>query len=73
MLEALAVHLLYDNACCAGKDCHPVPCSEIISTENGWIWHDKSFHKIMLRESPDGQCHVCVDVVPRCIYLPSRV
>lgn len=22
--------------------------------------------------SKDGNCHVCIDTVPRCIYLPTR-
>lgn len=69
----LAIHLFYDQSCCGGKDCHPVPCEEITSLSDGWIWQGKTFHRIMFHESPDGQCHVCVDVVPRCIYLPSRV
>ena len=65
-------HLLYDQACCADKHCRPVPCSEITQTSDGWQWQGQSFHRVMLRESPDGNCHVCIDTVPRCIYLPSR-
>jgi hypothetical protein len=69
----LLAHALYDPACCEDKHCHPVACEEISSTTNGWLWHGKLFARAMLRDSPDGNCHVCVAAAPVCIYLPPRV
>ena len=71
MIEIL-VHLMYDQSCCGDKHCRPVPCAEITTTAEGWIWGGHPFHKLMFHESPDGNCHVCIDTVPRCIYLPTR-
>jgi hypothetical protein len=79
MTELLAavilVHSFYASDCCGGKDCHPVPCSEIRQQQlGGWIWQFINFGPKALRVSEDGQCHVCVlpDFPPKgtCIYLP---
>lgn len=66
------VHLFYSDACCAGMHCHPVPCAEITALPDGWQWRDMHFQRTMLRQAPDGQCHVCVVAGPVCIYLPSQ-
>lgn len=73
LAHASPVHEFYSDACCAGTHCHPVPCTEVVSTGDGWLWHGRSFEKHMLRVAPDGACHVCVAAMPICIYLPPRV
>jgi hypothetical protein len=76
------VHYFYDPECCAGKDCHPVPCEQVVddTVNGGWNWHQWHFSKRVMKVSEDGDCHVCVPAgdVPatyktgRCIYLPPR-
>ena len=64
-------HMFYEHACCSNKDCHPVPCKEIVDTGAGWRWQRHVFGRDKLKISQDGACHVCVGVMPMCIYLPS--
>jgi hypothetical protein len=71
-LYLLSVHSFYDNACCNDVHCHPVPCDQITSTSNGWMWNGMTFSRSMMHQAPDGNCHVCVAAGPICIYLPSR-
>jgi hypothetical protein len=74
------VHWLYSKECCEEKDCHPVPCDEVVDTGQGWKWKGQYFPKTKLKASPDGGCHVCSTEgaegtwrIPHCIYLPPRV
>jgi hypothetical protein len=66
-------HSFYSAACCGGKDCQPVPCSEIHPTADGWTWNGIPFPRHVLHPSEDGGCHICVhkEVLPSgiCIYL----
>ena len=39
----ILAHSFYSIACCAGKDCHPVPCDEIIKIADGWVYHTIEF------------------------------
>lgn len=68
----LLVHFFYENACCHEMHCHPVACSEVSDTAEGWKWRGKLFTRSMLRHSPDGACHVCIAAAPLCIYLPPE-
>lgn len=71
----LLAHSFYSYECCTGKDCHPVPCSEITEADNGWRWNGASFPNWMRKDAPDGGCHVCIapqSKTPRCIYLPDK-
>jgi hypothetical protein len=80
---AILAHWLYSTDCCADRDCHPVPCEEIVDTAWGWIWtpvgHSPvTFNREHVKPSPDGRCHVChLGYGPGmngiCIYLPARV
>lgn len=72
LLATAHAHSFYSIECCAEKDCRPVPCSEIVNTPTGWTWKDRNFTTAMLRLSPDGLCHVCFGLVPRCLYLPPQ-
>jgi hypothetical protein len=69
---AILAHWLYSDACCSGNHCHPVPCNEIVDLGSGWKWNGIVFEHGMLKDSPDGNCHVCVAAGPICIYLPAR-
>jgi hypothetical protein len=67
----ILAHLFYGKECCSDNDCHPVPCSEVTTTDTGWMWQDRRFTRDMLKLSEDGGCHVCVSFIPLCIYLPA--
>ena len=76
----MLVHSWYDETCCHGKDCHPVPCEEIEKISDGWLWRDVAtkqrhwFPHDHLKASHDDASHVCVSPETRpsgiCIYLP---
>ena len=66
----LLIHEFYAKECCNEVHCHPVPCGEITAVDNGWKWQQMRFFPSMLRDSPDGKCHVCAGTVPYCLYLP---
>ena len=80
----ILAHSFYAQDCCGGKDCHPVPCSEIRNVTDGWLWSHQNetilFARRLMRYSEDDDCHVCVSkpdwsgAMPYgiCIYLPSR-
>jgi len=72
-LTTVLIHWLYSMECCHDKDCRPVPCEQIVSVGDTWMWNGKQFTRAMLRESPDGECHICAAPQPLCIYLPPRV
>jgi hypothetical protein len=80
MLSLLTLaHDFYSYACCANRDCRPVPCEEITSAIGGWFWGSIFFKHSMEQTAPDGRCHVCVSrdvghqlMKPNCIYLPPR-
>ena len=78
---ATPTHEFYSQQCCEGLHCHPVPCEEITSTVDGWMWNGTRFELRMLRMAPDGNCHICIAPnflegkavdKPTCIYLPPR-
>lgn len=75
----LLVHSWYPSECCADKDCHPVPCSEIARVQGGYQWvHAGAVVQFAgkPRMSPDDQCHVCVheSVTPSglCVFLAPQ-
>ena len=83
MILLLLVHYFYSAECCGGKDCHPVPCDEIVNDASGFRWQNIHFDRKLMRVSQDGECHVCVSnyewATPTgpngygvCIYLPPR-
>jgi hypothetical protein len=59
----MLAHSWYPQECCHDKDCHPIPCAELTVTSNGdAMWKGVLyFSPSMLRDSLDGQCHVCVE------------
>jgi hypothetical protein len=76
LIVLVLTHWLYSEECCAGEDCHPVPCEQIVTTKDGWRWHGVDFFRGMQQVSPDGRCHVCAGAeafIGRCIYLPASV
>jgi hypothetical protein len=71
----LLAHWLYSDECCGGNECHPVACAEVIPFKDGWHWHNIMFAKNVLKISPDGSCHVCVQsgaFIGHCIYMPPQ-
>jgi len=85
MTFVLLIHSFYTADCCGGKDCKPVPCAEIVSTYDGFVWAHQNetiaFGRKLLRYSPDNDCHVCVarpewsgaSPYGVCIYLPTGI
>jgi hypothetical protein len=79
--DAANAHSWYPRECCHDKDCHPIPCAELKVTANGDVmWKGVLyFSGQMLRDSLDGQCHVCVEeghaarivpYLPICVFVP---
>lgn len=56
----ILAHGWYPNSCCADKDCHPVPCEELLEQSDGsWIWDIFRFNRNVVQPSQDRYCHVC--------------
>jgi hypothetical protein len=74
ILAYVLVHMFYSNECCAQVHCHQVPCDQVQEQgSRGWLWWGHMFDRSKLRDSPDGNCHVCVNGdASFCIYLPAR-
>ena len=77
----MLAHSWYPQECCHDNDCHPVPCAELSYRDKdvGWRKHIY-FSGPMIRESNDGNCHVCVEeglsaniipYVPLCVFVPK--
>ena len=76
-------HDWYPHECCAEHDCHPVPCSDILTESGGgFVYKGPWSHGIAMHftrqmnrsPAPDGLCHVCINSAttipgPMCIYL----
>lgn len=73
----------YPGECCGGNDCHPIACSTVQEHPDGSVsWLGLNFPRQMVRNSGDGECHVCISVGvegftptnktfrnPHCIFL----
>lgn len=62
----------YPKNCCDDGHCIVVDCAEISEQENFYAYRDHHFHKMVVKPSPDGECHACFD--PRrvdgyCLYV----
>jgi len=75
-------HDIYEVACCAGRDCRPIPASDVTPTNKGWLVRATgeiiSYDTWPLKRSPDGQFHRCAafnDFGPKgrtkCLYVPD--
>lgn len=76
----------YDNYCCGGNDCQPIPIDDVKITPEGYEVsipqgghitakrdHKKLFRYGEVRESQDDKFHACI--LPnsqefRCLYVP---
>jgi len=78
----ILAHSWYPQECCHDKDCHPVPCAELkVAAKGDVMWKGVLyFSGPMLRDSLDGQCHVCVEeglnasiipYLPLCVFVPQ--
>jgi len=73
----LLAHGWYDTRCCGEGDCRPVPCAEIVRSDDRWLW--RGIKPIIgALPSQDGQCHACPHydrdwnrTFLFCIYLPK--
>lgn len=73
----MLIHSWYPDFCCSDKDCRPVPCQEITRGMEGnhltFYYQGKKLITTTVKESPDGECHVCVDSYAfRCLFLPEE-
>ena len=58
---AATAHSWYPKECCHDNDCRPVPCAELSYRDKDVVWRKHIyFNGPMIRESKDGDCHVCV-------------
>ena len=74
-------HSWYPHECCHDGDCRPVPCAELSYRNKDLVWRQHLyFSGPMIRESKDGNCHVCVKeglnanvipYLPLCVFVPS--
>src|SRR4051812_9924123 len=76
----LLAHSFYSAECCNENDCHPVEARAVTSELDGYhyknyvIWYDDK----RVKDSPDGQYHVCEGVYPYsnrvfCLYVPKGI
>lgn len=70
-------HEWYDQACCSNRDCHPIPCEDIIEKGRILIYQGLSYSGSMIKSSKDALCHACMikSVTPPdhplCIYIQN--
>lgn len=70
-------HELYPSECCSGRDCRPVPCSELVydPVRRQTIYLPTQTPSASTpRVSPDGNCHVCIVSGASqavCVFLPG--
>jgi hypothetical protein len=78
MAALVLAHSWYPPECCHDKECRPVPCAELIYRDKDVVWRKNVyFSGRMIRESKDGNCHVCLEeglnasvFLPRCVFVP---
>ena len=81
-IVALALaHSWYPRECCHDNDCLPVPCADLSFHDKDVVWRKHLyFTGPMIRESKDGNCHVCVEggltadiipYLPLCVFVPQ--
>jgi hypothetical protein len=76
-------HSWYDQACCSGTDCEPIPFEAVTEVEGGWMvaYVGKMSGPISAfvprggeRHSQDGRFHACARPGRfLCLYVPSTV
>jgi hypothetical protein len=76
----MLTHSWYPQECCHDNDCRPVPCTELSYRGKDVVWRKHIyFSGPMIRESKDGNCHVCVKeglsasiipYLPICVFVP---
>lgn len=79
----VGAHSWYEEACCSGKDCHPVEDYDVAHNNDGSYTYKPLglvFSRERVRASRDGKYHVCVhewggedgqvQYRPICIYIP---
>src|ERR1700739_4274719 len=67
----MLAHSWYPQECCHDNDCHPVPCAELSYRDKDLVWRKHIyFSGPMIRESNDGNCHVCVEEGPSVSIIP---
>lgn len=76
LIGAAAAHEWYDQSCCGGYDCKPIPCEELEETNVGGTWRymptGNIFEREQVKPSQDSQCHVCLgrmDGRSLCAYV----
>ena len=77
---AATAHSWYPKECCHDNDCRPVPCAELSYRDKDVVWRKHVyFNGPMIRESKNGDCHVCVQeglnasiipYLPLCVFVP---
>lgn len=72
----ILIHSWYPAECCSDRDCRPVPCEQLVEHGDGSVeYRGLSFTGTMVRNSLDGQCHVCLDehnARPYCVFIQNN-
>lgn len=86
LIYAAIAHEWYPGICCGGGECRQVPCAHLEPYKVGWRYTPQSreeqmrsrgdtawyFERDQVRESPDGQCHVCTLYLGNWAYNMRR-
>jgi hypothetical protein len=73
----VAIHMWYDNECCANKDCHPVEAGQIRELREGVSvpgYGMLGYGDPRLRWSQDDRDHICVSQARNliCVYRQPK-
>ncbi|WP_157113122.1 hypothetical protein [Bradyrhizobium embrapense] len=73
----ILAHSWYPPECCSDGDCRAVPCEQISTDPRApgqIVYGDHAAGKEEIRQSPDGQCHVCARPSSWkmfCVWMPK--
>lgn len=62
----------YPKECCSDRDCKPISCTLLEEQSNGSLLDtttQMSYPPQTIKPSQDGQCHVCANGRPLCVFV----
>lgn len=72
--HVVPTHSFYDPVCCSDNDCAPIASQRVTERGNGYAVDGTAIPQNLLRQSPDGQYHLCQPKggAVRCLYVIPR-